>query len=456
MKKLDSILALIFLMSPVWALPQWIGTGDYVIPNGFRVWSLKVAPDESVWVITSLDESPPVGYNPSIHVSTDEGETWSSSEISPAIGEYGWDIAPIDGQVAFAALDDAGMYQTSDGGQSWSQVTSYPFAPFIVHFFNENDGVAFGSDANSRWLSVTSDGGENWLNASPVEGIPDGMSIPDLIGFEDFVITFARSSSYDVAGDVIVHGLTSGYLFLSTDKGYNWERINTPMTSIDVDVLPSCIAVKDENTIMIAGTHNTAYQDIPTIVFTTFDGGENWVQSSPGVVAASIEYLPGTEGTFVAVGHRGFDQGVEEGTSVSFDGGISWQVIDNTRTIAMDFLNEEIGYGTCCHFDWWQTTNGQINKWDPSVLSMAPHRDHGMFEFYPNPAMDHVIVTLPDISLNRTIRLTDVQGKVILEKQLGSGSNSEFRLDLKSVEPGLYLISVREGEIIWTEKLVVN
>ena len=147
MKNQTFTLLVIFFLSQLNLSAQWESFENNIIPTGFRMWSIKVAPDASVRATTTLDAFPPAGEVPRVHRSVDEGQTWTISEIPEGLSTYGWDLSPVDLNTAYVALDTAGLFKTSDGGASWNKVESYPYQAVLVHLFNEDEGWVMGVDS---------------------------------------------------------------------------------------------------------------------------------------------------------------------------------------------------------------------------------------------------------------------------------------------------------------------
>ena len=84
---------------------QWYSeSGNNPIPADLKDWALKIAPDRSVWTIAAFDNFPPANQILKVCRSVDEGVTWTGSSIDQAIYTYGWDISPVDSNIAYACL----------------------------------------------------------------------------------------------------------------------------------------------------------------------------------------------------------------------------------------------------------------------------------------------------------------------------------------------------------------
>lgn len=74
---------------------------------------------------------------------------------------------------------------------------------------------------------------------------------------------------------------------------------------------------------------------------------------------------------------------------------------------------------------------------DPVTTSIAESESQ-IFSMYPNPAADHI--TLNQVQNGSVIRIFDTQGSLVHEQVSVAGTET---LDLKSIEPGAYMITVQ-------------
>ena len=169
-------------------------------------------------------------------------------------------------------------------------------------------------------------------------------------------------------------GVSDGSVWRSVDMGYNWTRIPTPLS--DMGIMANIVAMKNGQAFMVAGDFTFSFTDTFTVNFATQDGGQSWVSGMSGLTVAATHFLPGSRGTFLMAGHNDFGFG-REGTAVSYDFGETWELIDTTSIIAMDFLDDSTGYGACCN-NFWPTANGQISIWNGDSLWTSCN-------LYPNP-----------------------------------------------------------------------
>ncbi|MDB4292100.1 T9SS type A sorting domain-containing protein [Maribacter sp.] len=73
------------------------------------------------------------------------------------------------------------------------------------------------------------------------------------------------------------------------------------------------------------------------------------------------------------------------------------------------------------------------------------------FKLYPNPAFDDVIYITTAKNAQKEILIYDVFGKVVLQNRIYN-----MRLDIKNLDPGVYVLQVVENNKRTTRKLVVK
>lgn len=432
---------------------KWESLGDDIIPQNHRVWSIKVAPDKSVWAISTFDNFPPTGYYPRVHRSNDGGATWTETELPVGLSTYGWDISPIDSNTAFIALNTAGLYRTTDGGMNWEEVTSFPFRVLFVHFFNNQEGLAFGTDGSARTISLTNDAGDSWTHLGGQDWLqPEGTSLPTFDGGESVGLTFSVNSFYDYQGDTFILGNSNGTYWISYDKGYNWERKPTPLVA--EGLLVSNVAMKDENTFMVVGdTEDNTFNGVTAINFTTQDGGETWIEGNSGLTAAASHYLPNSDSIFIMVGHNDFGWG-SEGTAISYDYGENWERLDNTGLIAIDFIDENTGYGSCCN-NVWATANGQIHKWNFDLATATFEIiQSDRVQLMPNPVQEQLTIVINQVfqANQLSLEIIAANGQVVFMDQV---SNDEHvSVSVAELPAGFYTVRVAGSQSSVVKKFI--
>ena len=88
-----------FIMN-IFSLPniyvQWESLENYIIPKNHSVWSFKVASNESIWALSTIDNFPPTNQTLQVYRFGNHGANWTTTVIPAAISTFGRDISPID------------------------------------------------------------------------------------------------------------------------------------------------------------------------------------------------------------------------------------------------------------------------------------------------------------------------------------------------------------------------
>ena len=74
------------------------------------------------------------------------------------------------------------------------------------------------------------------------------------------------------------------------------------------------------------------------------------------------------------------------------------------------------------------------------------------FSLYPNPAMDHVSITLNNDGFT-TAHIVDLNGRIVWEAQ---AHGNTLIIPLDNVESGIYIVQVRSDSSLMQQKLVVR
>lgn len=410
---------------------EWKKSADRIIASGHRIYSTKMVDSNIIWMVSTRDAFPPPADElPYVLKSLDGGKTWEQYSVPGTAGRYAYDIVPIDENVAYAIIHDddpfddnigSFMYKTADGGLNWQQIDNFPFIPLSGHFFNEKEGWLFVGDTTGfatsglPWIamSVTEDGGETWNHAGGTPWIiPEGRSLPVQDATDGFWRwAFSVSSLYEVVDSTIIMGTVKNY-WISTDRGYNWEAISSPLHA--TDRVTTMVAMKNRDTFMIASNLSTEPDLVSPRTYLTTDGGQTWVESSPPGHLADIHYLPGTTHSFISVGHRNFGFG-EVGTFRT-DDGVNWTKVDDLPLINMDFAGQNQGTGVLGNIPG-LGDNGNIYKWEAVPLYgadvelfVSPNYTIGKAEHIGAVIFDYAITNIGQLDLN-TIDLSMIVTK---------------------------------------------
>lgn len=239
----------------------------------------------------------------------DGGSTWKSGTIN-ASGTSGYTasmITAVSEKVAWVPLFNGTsgggkIAKTTDGGGSWTIQSSAVYSapngfPNVIHFWNANIGFCMG-DPNDGYFEIytTTNGGENWYRTAQ-------SNIPANLDGE-----YGTIGLYAVYGDIVWFSTNKGRVYKSTNKGYNWTVIQTPISESTFK-----ISFKDQNTGVI---QNSSNDDL----YLTTDGGNNWTKINPigNLYSSDIIFQP-TTGTLISTGSDYSNN--KMGVSYSLDNG---------------------------------------------------------------------------------------------------------------------------------------
>jgi hypothetical protein len=90
---------------------------------------------------------------------------------------------------------------------------------------------------------------------------------------------------------------------------------------------------------------------------------------------------------------------------------------------------------------------------EASSSSIAEKPEESLFSLYPNPSNGSVTIQRKKMDGNATMTITDMTGKIVLNKTLVAPTAS---IDLSETAKGIYLITVTEDDAFSTERLVIQ
>ena len=369
--------------------------------------------------------------------STDGGNTWTSGTINLNVAtpdELGISsITSVSATTAWVSVypiaintSAGGIWKTTDSGATWTKQTTAQFSNLIdsyanfVHFWDANNGIAGGDPENGEFeIYTTNDGGANWTRV-------DGANIPNPNAGGEY----GYENLYTVSGNTIWFGTDMGRIFKSNDKGLTWTAYDSVYST---DFKLDQFTFSDANKGLLA----KYTLDQPTILYSTNDGGANWIPviSSGTIFKDYIIYIPGT--SIVVSAQESVTTNGNTGSSYSLNDGLTWTTIDtgvSHGTLA--FLNDTFGFSAGFNTD---ATTGGIFKFTGTPLKNPSFDLKNQFSAYPNPT-NGIIHLDSETSLIKEATVYDVLGKQVYKSNF-SAINS-VTIDLKSLQNGTYVLKV--------------
>lgn len=205
---------------------------------------------------TRTGTAPSGGEEPS---STDADEGRLELPWRQLPGPYGGPVtdvavSPADPSYIYASSKTAGLYASTDGGQTWTQGPESKHHKSRV--WADPHAASVARSKNSR----TEDGGRTWFDA---EHRPDRLREPpvDSIDVGDF--------AYDPFREDTLYAGTPEGVYRTIDGGRSWSRTRFDTPSQDVSWIEASAGRE--------GVVYGAFYDHPTVVRSR-DHGENWTE----------------------------------------------------------------------------------------------------------------------------------------------------------------------------------
>ena len=205
-----------------WQL-RWENEGSAVVGT---VSAAVFAPSDAQVVYAGLagdgcirfHESIPCDVGGGVLVSHDGGTTWQSASGADLGQAAVYDLAvdDTDSRLAYAAAD-SGLFQTLDGGSTWTYLSVLPERARIRSVaVDPSDEQHLLAAVDRRGIFTSRDGGQTWQETTP--GLEPNGSIHDIV--------------FDPVdpGNVYVSDAFSG-VYRSEDGGATWEKINEGLSN---------------------------------------------------------------------------------------------------------------------------------------------------------------------------------------------------------------------------------
>lgn len=257
--------------------------------------------------------------------TTDGGQTWRN--VSPAgAGELEFrDVEAFDARRAVVLAIGEGeasrVLRTEDGGATWTESFRNPDPRAFydcMTFFDRSHGLAMSDPVDGKYrLLSTRDGGRSW-QILPDDGMPAAR--PGEAGFAASGQCLVSSGAKDVW--LATGGGPDGRVLHSADRGLTWSATETTVPAGDGAKGVFGLAFRDRRHGLAVGGDYRADQSSPRAAAVTGDGGRRWTAATtpPPAYRSGVAWLPHSSSAAVAVGPTG--------TDLTTDGGHTWRTVD--------------------------------------------------------------------------------------------------------------------------------
>lgn len=411
-------------------------------PVNFGVDEISIVDANTAWIF-AYDGSGAGTYPKIVSKTSNGGNTWTASTITgPGSNALISDIAAVDANTAyivtapFATGANANrIWKTTNGGSTWvNQNSGYSTGSFgnQIYFWDANIGWTAGDPVGGKYeMYQTSNGGTTW---TAVAGAPAPFGGQ---GGE-----FSYVGVKDVVGDHIWIGTDLGRILHSPDRGSTWTGNFSPVIDFGGVTTPGSsgsFAFKDPNNGLLIAVDG----EVNATLWSTSDSGVTWdpVEATGTWFFGDIAYVPGTANTYVTTGiNSAAAQGT--GSSYSTDGGLTWTIIDNIPGVEggqrgrVKFYNSTTGWAGFFS----DGPNGSEGIFEFSGdLSLAVNEAAAKsnLKIYPNPAVD--ILNLTSNKKIESVTIYDLTGKKV------KSTTDTQQINVSSLAKGTYILQAYYG-----------
>jgi photosystem II stability/assembly factor-like uncharacterized protein len=274
-------------------------------------------------------------------LSLDSGASWRPGVVPGAEKLELRDIHALDGSTAYALSSGTGdqsrIFQTTDGGASWSLSLVNPDSEGFFDcfdFWDRDHGLLYGDSVGGKLVLFETSDGKTWTRL-PAERLPAAR--PGEGGFAasgTCLVTVGETTAY------VGTGAGSSRVLRTRDRGRSWEAFETPIVSATETAGITSLTFWDEEHVVAAGGDiATPDSRQANVAFLSEGGRSARLATSPTFSGAiyGVAHVPGTSPeVLVAVGPKG--------ASYSLDAARSWTPLTNDSYWSVGFAPSGIGW----------------------------------------------------------------------------------------------------------------
>ncbi|MFT6441214.1 MAG: photosystem II stability/assembly factor-like uncharacterized protein [Salibacteraceae bacterium] len=308
--------------------------------------SIQAFDDSTIWA---------TGNGGTILKSFDAGESWDVMTI-PGHESSDFRDLQLFGKkkaIVMSIGSPAKIFRTKNGGKSW-WLTYFNEDPDIfldgMTFLNDEIGVAFGDAIGTRIPIIrTINGGNSWE-------MLDEMDLPLALPKEGgFAASGTSIRSLNDSTVVIGMGYPRGRVLRSTDRGLTWEFYLSHLGNNENSRGIYSMAFKknsNESKTMIGLAVGGSWEEPNNdnlVLSRSEDGGIHWsiiAENAPTGYRSAVDFAP-DKNLAICTGNNG--------TDMSFDGGVTW------KSFSKDGFNA-IGFTPSGKYAYLAGNNGKISR----------------------------------------------------------------------------------------------
>ncbi|MFP4528296.1 MAG: T9SS type A sorting domain-containing protein [Candidatus Kapaibacterium sp.] len=355
-----------------------------------------------------------------VHISSDGGNTWESSDtrFEPYIGRiYCAPSGRYYVSAYYTGITNSNCYFSDNKGDSWNAIEFFEDNS-VSDFLELNSGRILISSASGLFMS---DDSENWSQIS--DGVQGKM-----------ITCFAEQSV-----DYIYAGTSKNGLVRSSDQGMTWESMNT--AAIDSMTIRSIAADSEGN--IIAGPLYGG-------VYVSHDRGISWRKVSNGYDGdfPQVIEFDKSGNTYLLDSYNGIYRSADKGDSWElFRASSGTQEVAITGTL---YDNDNKFLASLAY-------KGGLHFAELLANSAFDARMADDCRLYPNPSGDYLNIKINPIEPGMmTLRIYDIRGNLMKStgKRLNPEENTTF-VNISDLSAGSYYAVIYiNGRLIRTEYFI--
>jgi len=413
--------------------------------------SINICNDSVAWSWASGDNpyDPDTYRYTTISRTINGGLDWIPVTFPSQSKNYMRSIFGLNSQEAWITYLDFELgnkvQKTKDGGQTWqlNYLNVNVYVKFI-HMWNNLEGIVVGNPDSLGIFEIykTYDGGSSWEKI---------MNAPHSISEEAIWI-----DTYKVLRNELWLATSKSRIFHSIDRGSTWKLIAGPVINSHLEIT-SLEATEDKKIYLVYYSFGDPYSLGHSSISRSSNSGQTWENVTLPNNSSYVRDICAVPGTNVLVTTHGSD--MTNGTSISYDEGESWLEIDTVaKANFLSFYNDETGYAT----DLLSHTIGSfptvIYKYSGSPLTGLLNNEQPLdaeFTITPNPTMGDAEIKLTSNSpKDYWILINSLSGNLIRKIILNQVSEINYTVELKTLPPGTYVVTIANKYGSRSEKII--
>lgn len=401
------------------------------------------------------------GSQSSSHLTTGtQDQGWQNTRSATATNDmYSWDqVGGGDGPCCITGDGKIGWSYNYHGNEGFKRIQLYNGTTYRGLSGTASASTNFTFTGGSYFtpsIGDWSDGNRIWVLSQTLRRIEYNTSNAqttalekNLSGTNHYIQGVAQSR----VTPTLVYAMQNGNVYKSTDRGTNWTQIAnqsvTGMSGSSQNRGMGWSSPVDQNIILFASQSGTAVKT----VFSK-NGGTSWTN----VTGSGVNLFPSAEVNGMA--------GTADGKMVfaSTNMGPYVFIVNEEKWYPLAVADDIpvfwgqivycVKYGTkeIVRFSTWGQGVWDFELNTPTSVN-NPNAENVLFTIYPNPASEMIYLNSSAKKLqNASISIYDESGRLVKNQKINSG---EEAIDVRNFTPGVYIISIGNGEQHTRKKFV--